>query len=242
MHGFDDDTIGETTEPLGDIVRTARARSPLARFQVGPMTLGLRYNPNATTPEGRRRSASPDPRQSGMIAAAWLVATIAGYLDPSLETLTFFEPVGPKGLLANDGAWSPSAYALARLSPLANHPVSVLRWPDHPRAAGLLTEAAQEQILCVAHPRDEGLHLTLPSGSWRHAETLTPTGFIRAPIGQSASHPVSKLTVALFGVHGWSDRSADCAGDGYPIQPHEPPRGVRLAIRSNSASLRCSVC
>jgi D-apionolactonase len=192
VHGFDDDTIGETTEPLGDIIRTARARSSSARFQVGPMTLGLRYNPNAATAEGRRRGAPFDPRQSGMIAAAWLVATIAGYLDPAVETLTFFEPIGPKGLVANDGVWSPAAYALARLSPFANHPVSVLRWPDHPRAAGLLIEAADQQVLCVAHPRDEDLRPSLPSGSWRHAETLTPTGFIQAP--------VYNLRVEPFGV------------------------------------------
>ena len=33
VHGSNDDTIGETIEPLVDIIRTARARSSAARFQ-----------------------------------------------------------------------------------------------------------------------------------------------------------------------------------------------------------------
>jgi D-apionolactonase len=180
VHGFNDDTIGETTEPLADIVRTARARSPSARFQIGPMTLGLRYNPNATTAEGRRRTAAPDPRQSGMIAAAWLVGTIAGFLDPAVETLTFFEPVGPKGLLSADGAWSPAAHVLARLSSYAGCPVSVLHWPSQQRAVGVLIEAADRQILCFAHPRDEDHELSLPQGAWQSAERLTPAGFVES--------------------------------------------------------------
>jgi D-apionolactonase len=177
VHGFDDDTIGESTEPLADILRTARHRSESLKFQIGPMTLGLRYNPNATTPEGRRQAAPADPRQSDMIAAAWLVGTIAGFIDCAIETLTFFEPAGPKGLLSNDRVWSPAAHVLARLSPLAGLPVSVLRWPRHPRAAGLLIEAPNERILCLAYPRDEDIPLSLPSGTWRRAEKLTRSGF-----------------------------------------------------------------
>jgi D-apionolactonase len=178
VHGFDDDTIGESTEPLADIVRTARHRSESLKFQIGPMTLGLRYNPNATTPEGRRQAAPADPRQSDMIAAAWLVGTIAGFIDSAIETLTFFEPAGPKGLLSDDGVWSPAAHVLARLSPLAGRPVSVLRWPGNQRAAGLLIEAPNERILCLAYPRDENIPLSLPPGAWRRRERLTRSGFV----------------------------------------------------------------
>jgi D-apionolactonase len=178
VHGFDDDTIGESTEPLADIVRTARHRSESLKFQIGPMTLGLRYNPNATTPEGRRQAAPADARQSDMIAAAWLVGTVAGFIDSAIETLTFFEPLGPKGLLSDDGVWSPAAHVLARLSPLAGRQVSVLRWPGNQRAAGLLIEAPNERILCLAYPRDENIPLNLPPGAWRRRERLTRSGFV----------------------------------------------------------------
>ena len=178
VHGSDDDTIGESTEPLADIVRTARHRSESLKFQIGPMTLGLRYNPNATTPEGRRQAAPADPRQGDIVAAAWMVGTIAGFIDSAIETLTFFEPAGPKGLLSDDGIWSPAAYVLARLSPLAGRPVSVLRWTGNQRAAGLLIEAPNERILCLAYPRDEDIPLSLPPGAWRRREKLTRSGFV----------------------------------------------------------------
>ena len=192
VHGSDDDTIGESTEPLADIVRTARHRSESLKFQIGPMTLGLRYNTNATTPEGRRQAAPADPRQSGMIAAAWLVGTIAGFIDSAIETLTFFEPAGPKGLLSDDGVWSPAAHVLARLSPLTGRPVSVLRWPGNQRAAGLLIEAPNERILCIAYPRDEDIPLSLPPGVWRRCERLTRSGFVE--------YPGAKFRTGRFGV------------------------------------------
>ncbi len=178
VHGSSDDTIGETIEPLADIIRTARARSSSARFQIGPITLGLRYNPNSTTPEGRRVSSPPDPRQNEMITAAWAVGTIAGFADPAVETLAFFEPTGPKGLVSEDGSLSPAAHVLLRLSPYAGCKVSVMRWPDIPRAVGLLIEAPGGFMLCFGHPRDEEFPIALPPGIWSRAERLSANGFV----------------------------------------------------------------
>ena len=155
VHGSDDDTIGETTEPLEEILASAKAKLPVRRLQIGPMTLGLRTNPNATSPEGRRRSAAPDPRQGQVIAAAWLAGTVAGFLDPDVETLAFFEPSGPKGLIADDGAWTPAAHLLSRLSHCAGRPASALRWTGHPRLRGLLIEMVDHDALCIAHLRNE---------------------------------------------------------------------------------------
>ncbi len=182
VHGSSDDTIGETTESLVDIIRTARARSSAARFQIGPMTLGLRYNPNATTAEGRRMASPPDPRQDEMIAAAWVVGTIAGFLDSAVETLAFFEPIGPKGLLSEHGSFSPAAHVLLRLSPYAGCKVSVIRWPGIPRAVGLLIKAQGEFVLCFAHPRDEEFPISLPPGVWARAERLSASGFVDIPL------------------------------------------------------------
>jgi D-apionolactonase len=186
VHGFDDDTIGETTEPLVDIVRTANAKLPGRRFHVGPMTLGLRYNPNATSPEGRRRSAEPDPRQGGHIAAAWAAATLAGFLDPAIEALTFFEPAGPKGLVGPSGRWTPAAHLLARLSPLSGRPARILRWRGVPRAAGILIDTGSGPALCLAHARAERAVLAPPEGSWHSVEELGDDGFVRSA-GPAAS-------------------------------------------------------
>jgi D-apionolactonase len=189
VHGFDDDTVGETTEPPVDIVRTAKAKLPGRRFHVGPMTLGLRYNPNATSPEGRRRSAEPDPRQGGPIAAAWTAATLAGFLDPSIEALTFFEPAGPKGLVDPSGRRTPAAHLLARLAPLSGRPARILRWAGLPRAAGILIDAESGPALCLAHARAERAVLTLPEGRWSTLEDLGGDGFApsAAPVADAVS-------------------------------------------------------
>jgi D-apionolactonase len=180
VHGHDDDTIGETTEPLSDILRSAKAKVPARRFHIGPMTLGLRFNPNATTAEGRRRSADPDPRQATLIAAAWLGATFIGFLDPEVESLTFFEPIGPKGLIGAGGRPTPSAHLATRLAALAGHGATVLRWPTTPRAAGLLVDAPAGAVLCVAHAQDGDARLSLPPGRWGSHEMLTADGLVEA--------------------------------------------------------------
>jgi D-apionolactonase len=203
VHGSSDDTIGETIEPLADIVRTARARSSSARFQIGPMTLGLRYNPDSTTPEGRRMASPPDPRQSELIVAAWVVGTVAGFLDPAVETLTFFEPIGPKGLVSDNGSFSPAAHVLRRLSPYAGCKVSVIRWPGIPRAVGLLIEAPGEFVLCFAHPRDQEFSISPPPGAWSRAERLGANGFVHIPLREFRAERfgVSWLTAEAVAPH-----------------------------------------
>ena len=203
VHGSSDDTIGETTESLADIIRTARARAGSARFQIGPMTLGLRYNPNSTTPEGRRMASPPDPRQSELIVAAWVVGTVAGFLDPAVETLTFFEPIGPKGLVSENGSLSPAAHVLRRLAPYAGRKVSVLRWPGIPRAVGLSIEAPGEFVLCFAHLRDEELSISPPTGAWSRAERLGANGFANIPLREfrAESFCVSWLTAEAVAPH-----------------------------------------
>jgi hypothetical protein len=52
VHGDSDDTIGETTETLEDLIASYEAMAPDLNLHVGPLTLGPRFNPNATTPEG----------------------------------------------------------------------------------------------------------------------------------------------------------------------------------------------
>ena len=195
VHGFDDDTIGETTEVLADVLRSAKAMLPRRRFQIGPMTLGLRFNPNATTPEGRRASADPDPRQSGPIAAAWLAATAAGFIDEVVTTLSFFEPSGAKGLVDGAGRRTPSGHLLARLAALAGLDATVLRWEAAPRAAGILIETPAGKALCIAQARHETAILELPEGQWAQVEELTSEGFARR-----AGAPGRSVTLNGFAV------------------------------------------
>jgi len=176
VHGDSDDTLGESIEPLNDILRTALATLPVKRFQIGPLTLGMRFNPNATTEEGRRRAAAPDPRQGTLIAAAWLVGTVAGYAENAVTALTFFEPIGPKGLLAADGAVTPAGHVFTRLAALAGQETQILVWPGASRVRGLRILGPETTVLCLANAHHDTVHLPLPDGRWG-AAPLTPEGF-----------------------------------------------------------------
>jgi hypothetical protein len=175
VHGDTDDTIGETTEVCEDFLATILNVAPEGAFHIGPMTLGPRFNPVATTPEGRA-GAKPDPRQISPIAAAWAVGTLAGYLAPAVRSLAFFEPVGPKGLISAAGALTPTGTALRRLAALKGRSARALRWPQQPRARGILIEGEAGASLCVTCCQREPVRLALPDRIWR-AERLVQTGF-----------------------------------------------------------------
>jgi hypothetical protein len=198
VHGSTDDTIGETTEASEDLLATIVARAPDRELQVGPFTLGMRFNPVATTPEGRSGAPS-DPRQKETLAAAWAVGSLSGLLSISVTALTFFEPSGPKGLLSEGGRITPAGAVLARLARLAGSPATSVRWAHAPRARGLLIESGPSVHLCIAYARGQADSLPLPQGPWR-LEELTHSGFTTSEADLSG-----ELAVSAFSVH-WLTR------------------------------------
>jgi len=202
VHASDDDTIGETVEPLPDILRTAKAKAPGLPLAIGPMTLRWRFNPNATTPEGRAEEGPADPRQGSVLAAAWTLGTVAGFLDEAVSSLAFFEPAGPKGLIGPDGRPTPAAHLLARLAPHCGRPAAALVWDHEPRARGLLIEGERGRGLALAQLRETGARLALPEGAWSGPEELAAEGFT-PPSGQAPR----SVEVGGFGLV-WMQESA----------------------------------
>lgn len=167
VHGWTDDTLGESVEPLGDILATARAKWPRARFHIGPMTLGMRFNPNATTPEARGRPAPADPRQGEGIAAAWMLGTLAGYADDRVTTLSFFEARGPRGMIDEAGGMTPAGTLFRQLAAHRGAPLAILSWPGEPRLRGLRIGAARYALANLHHETrgvllPDGRRVTLP--------------------------------------------------------------------------------
>ena len=105
VHAFDDLSVMETLEAQVATVETAR-RFCDGPIHVGPITLRPRFIPGLAQPadDARAENALPaavDPRQRELIAAAWTVGTLANLLGcEQVASLTFFETVGCKGVLA----------------------------------------------------------------------------------------------------------------------------------------------
>jgi hypothetical protein len=110
VHADDDASIMETLTVLRDQAVTARAHCPGVSLWCGPVTLRMRFNPNATgsaVPAGPdTRPADLDARQRGLFGAAFTLGQIAAWAEAGIETLFFYAPFGPLGLIHTPAGFS----------------------------------------------------------------------------------------------------------------------------------------
>lgn len=103
VHAFDNLSIVETISAQTEVVRSARAIAGEKPLSVGPITLRPQWNPNATVapppPGPDQLPPSVDPRQLSLFAAAWTVGSLKRMADEGVETATYFELAGWRGLL-----------------------------------------------------------------------------------------------------------------------------------------------
>ena len=100
VHADDDRSVMETTSIHGETVRSLRAFVPDRPVAVGPITLRWRSNPTAVRPIGSPAAVdrTPEPRQHSRFAAAWLAASVASLAPSGVESLTYFDTHGPRGI------------------------------------------------------------------------------------------------------------------------------------------------
>jgi hypothetical protein len=107
VHAFDNDTLFEIAPVLPAILATARGFADGAALAVSPLTLKMRWNPDATgAPAPVPADQLPptvDVRQMSMLAAAWTVACVAGAARGGAASLTLFETTGWLGVMERAG-------------------------------------------------------------------------------------------------------------------------------------------
>lgn len=103
VHASDDASLVETPEAAACQVESMRRRFPGLPLAVSPITLKPRFNPVAT---GAEPAVLPgelppqvDPRQRSLLGAGWTVAMLAALAGSGVESLTFFETTGWRGVL-----------------------------------------------------------------------------------------------------------------------------------------------
>ena len=105
VHAFDDLSVLETPEAIGEQVRAAQAFAGGKPLFVGPVTLKRRRNVNATTAEDAPVEDLPDSvdaRQASLLGAAWTAASAKHLAEQGAAAVTFFEPVGWRGVVQGD--------------------------------------------------------------------------------------------------------------------------------------------
>jgi D-apionolactonase len=104
VHSCDDRSVLEGLEALPSMIRSARTFIGDKPLHVGPSAIGMRMNPYGSSPvdnpDGARVAmARRDPRQDGLLGAAWVLAYVAHLASEGVTEATLGGGVGEFGLL-----------------------------------------------------------------------------------------------------------------------------------------------
>jgi D-apionolactonase len=104
VHACDDTTVTENLEALPHIVRSTRSFAGGKPYRAGPAAIGARDNPYGATATpnpagGRVALAGMDPRQRGLLGAAWYLGYFAHMAAGGLEAVCLAAPVGEFGVV-----------------------------------------------------------------------------------------------------------------------------------------------
>jgi hypothetical protein len=174
VHAFDDATLVENVGSLRALADTVRGFAGGAALAISPVTLRARVDPRPLS--SRDPSGPPltdDPRQAAPFAAAWTLAFLAAAAEAGFASLTFFELLGPRGVMDEEKAF-PVLHALADVAAVRDGFVlpSRSRRPERVQVLALrapgLVRLFLANVTAEAHPvRVDGI----------------PGRLVRAPLG-----------------------------------------------------------
>jgi hypothetical protein len=180
FHAGDDRSMMETLECLPHIVRTVPVIAKGLPYSVGPSAIGLRDNPYGEAPvanPGNIRQAVNfnDPRQRGVMGAAWNLGYFAAFAVGGAKAIALGGAVGPFGVLsvptpfpqpgfAGKGEFYPVWHVLRGLARLKGRPIRPVSASVAGAVRGIAadTDAGTELWLC--NPSPSSLSVRLPEG------------------------------------------------------------------------------
>ncbi|TNC72944.1 hypothetical protein [Rubellimicrobium roseum] len=116
--GAGEAAVLEALEVLPQVFADARSAAGARALRLGLVSIGLRPPPGD-------RANGIDPRQKGLIAAAYAVAACAAAAGAGAEAVALAAPAGPFGLVGSDGEARPLFHALASLHAALDRVVEV---------------------------------------------------------------------------------------------------------------------
>jgi hypothetical protein len=178
VHAFDNASITETLAAQPETVRSARAIAGDRPLVIGPITLRLRFNPNATGPEPEpgpgELPSSVDYRQPSLFAAGWLAGSINALGNAGVDALTYFETTGWKGLIERrdhplwiegfhswPGMVFPVYHVLADVGELGDGQILPVTLGDGLRVQALALRDGDRVRVILANMTDEPLSVAL---------------------------------------------------------------------------------
>ena len=108
VHAADDRSVTETVETLPYIIHSGRSLFGSKPCCLGPVGIGTRTSPFGGSPapnphSGRVAMCRNDPRQRGLLGAAWHLGVAARAAEGGVQSLILGAPTGDHGLLHHPG-------------------------------------------------------------------------------------------------------------------------------------------
>ncbi len=106
VHAIDNASVMETILAQPANVESAKEIAVGKPVAVGPVTLRMPFNPNATgpepAPEPGKLPATVDERQPSLFAAAWTVGSVGALSRAGVAALTYFQTNGWRGVMERE--------------------------------------------------------------------------------------------------------------------------------------------
>ena len=177
VHAGDDRSVMETREAHPAIAASVRAIAGATPWAVGPSAIGVRDNPYGAAakenPRNLRQAMNRnDPRQRGLLGAAWALGTFADFATAGAAAVSLGGLAGAFGVVATPaddpqpwfdkaGGVYPAFHVLRGLGRLRGTTMRDLRLPASGPVCGL---AAGDEIW-IANARPEPVEVALPEGA-----------------------------------------------------------------------------
>lgn len=105
VHAFDNESILDTAPGQADNVKSCRILYPGKKIWVTPVTLKMRWNPDAADqkPDAEQSYIQRiDWRQSQLFTAVWCLKSITALAKEQVDGVTWFETVGDLGIMERE--------------------------------------------------------------------------------------------------------------------------------------------
>lgn len=109
-HASDDISVTENLESIPHIIKTCRSFAANKPYHVGPSSMALRFNPYGSktmdNPTNARIAMTRmDPRQRGLVNAAWTVGYVAHMARGGIDCINLHAPTGEFGIFNHPEDW-----------------------------------------------------------------------------------------------------------------------------------------
>jgi hypothetical protein len=168
VHAADDWSLMENVLAQAETVRMASMLAPGLPIYTSPVTLIGRYGPFPAGPtEPGGPPANFDSRQGALFCAAWTVASIAELAGAGAAAVTYFETLGPSGILPGverDGRAFPVYHVFADLAEVAPAELLAADVDDPDSIAALALRGADVDMLLIANLASTAREVTVDCG------------------------------------------------------------------------------